>query len=225
MAVGQVVYLSPSVSAEKARLKSVDNRTNTTATTTGSSSGTIGTSGNGSGPRSSSSSSSSRQMVHVEHVALGRPHMVHYVDVHLPWSHSLCACCLPRMLRPAPPITFRISSLASLRKHLQQPVAKSMPPFRLANKPTPPILAYSATVPLSAPPRRFPRRLCWRSSAVVGAAVSVEGGRGACGCSRGHDARMAGRATCRPATGPPGGTAPAGRDIAHQRIRGGAQRS
>ncbi|CAI5465782.1 unnamed protein product [Closterium sp. Yama58-4] len=82
--------------------------------------------------------------------------MVHYVDVHLPWSHSLCACCLPRMLRPAPLVAFRISSLASLRKHLQQPVVRSMPPFRLANNPTPPILAYSATVPLSAPPRRFP---------------------------------------------------------------------
>ncbi|CAI5965729.1 unnamed protein product [Closterium sp. NIES-65] len=130
------------------------NSTTTAATAAGTNSGTNGTSGNNSGPRSSGSSS--RQMVHVEHVPLARPHMVHYVDVHLPWSHSLCACCLPRMLRPAPLVAFRISSLAALRKHLQQPVVPSMPPFRLPNKPTPPILAYSATVPLSAPPRRFP---------------------------------------------------------------------
>ncbi|CAI5496830.1 unnamed protein product [Closterium sp. Naga37s-1] len=113
-------------------------------------------------------------MVHVEHVPLARPHVVHYVDVHLPWSHSLCACCLSRMLRPAPPITFRISSLASLRKHLQQPVVPTMPPFRLANKPTPPILAYSATVPLSAPPRRFPGNTSGASTGAAAASLAQQ---------------------------------------------------
>ncbi|CAI5465774.1 unnamed protein product [Closterium sp. Yama58-4] len=107
---------------------------------------------------------------HVEHVPLARPHMVHYVDVHLPWSHSLCACCLPRMLRPAPPVAFQISSLSSLRKHLQQPVPPSMPPFRLPNKPSPSILAYSATVSLSAPPLRPAGRA---GAAVPAAAASA----------------------------------------------------
>ncbi|CAI5965821.1 unnamed protein product [Closterium sp. NIES-65] len=101
--------------------------------------------------------------------------MVHYVDVHLPWSHSLCACCLPRMLRPAPPITFQISSLTSLRKHLQQPVPPAMLPFRLPNKPTPPILAYSATIPLSAPPLRPPGN---SGAAAAAAAPAASAGPG-----------------------------------------------
>ncbi|CAI5981045.1 unnamed protein product [Closterium sp. NIES-64] len=84
--------------------------------------------------------------------------MVHYVDVHLPWTHSLCACCLPRMLRPAPPVAFQISSLTSLRKHLQQSVPPSMPPFLFGHKPPCFITAYSATVRLSAPPPRPPGR-------------------------------------------------------------------
>ncbi|CAI5965797.1 unnamed protein product [Closterium sp. NIES-65] len=80
--------------------------------------------------------------------------MVHYVDVHLPWSHSLCACCLPRMLRPAPPVAFHVSSLASLRNHLSKPLPPPFPPFRFGHKPPRAITAYSATVPLSAPPLR-----------------------------------------------------------------------
>ncbi|CAI5965747.1 unnamed protein product [Closterium sp. NIES-65] len=102
------------------------------------------------------SSKSAGSPFHAEHAPLTRAHMVHYVDVHLPWSHSLCACCLPRMLRPAPPTAFQISSLASLRKHLQKPVVRSMPPFRFGLKPPRFITAYSAAVPLSAPPLRPP---------------------------------------------------------------------
>ncbi|CAI5530365.1 unnamed protein product [Closterium sp. Naga37s-1] len=117
--------------------------------------------------------------------------MVHYVDVHLPWSWShlgtgnatsehaehapqgprpLCACCLPRMLHPAPPVAFRISGLASLRKHLQHPLATTIPPFRFDNKPSAAILAYSATVPLSAPPLHPLGRASPASSAGAGAA-------------------------------------------------------
>ncbi|CAI5485724.1 unnamed protein product [Closterium sp. Naga37s-1] len=93
--------------------------------------------------------------------------MVHYVDVHLPWSHSLCACCLPRMLRPAPPIAFQMSLLTSLRKHLQQPYVSNMPPYRFGHKPPRFITAYSAIVPLSAPPLRPP-------GSVTGASAAAE---------------------------------------------------
>ncbi|CAI5485726.1 unnamed protein product [Closterium sp. Naga37s-1] len=121
--------------------------------------------------------------------------MVHYVDVHLPWSHSLCACCLPRMLRPAPPVAFQISGLASLRKHLQQPVSASMPPFRFGHKPPRFITAYSATVPLSAPP--LPGAAAASAAAEERAAAPSV-------------VQQYRRATCRPATGPPGSQAPAG---------------
>ncbi|CAI5485738.1 unnamed protein product [Closterium sp. Naga37s-1] len=108
------------------------------------------------------------------------------------------------MLRPAPSITFRISSLASLRKHLQQPVPPAMPPFRFGHKPPRAITAYSATVPLSAPPPRPPGRFAAEESAAAPsvAAVSVEEAReqqvalacgGAAGC-----AVTVGRATAVP---------------------------
>ncbi|CAI7738070.1 unnamed protein product [Closterium sp. NIES-53] len=84
---------------------------------------------------------------HAENAPLSRVHMVHYVD---------------------------ISSLTSLRKHLQQPVPPAMPPFRLPNKPMPPILAYSATVPLSAPPLRPPGN----SGAASAAAPAASAGPG-----------------------------------------------
>ncbi|CAI5465775.1 unnamed protein product [Closterium sp. Yama58-4] len=68
---------------------------------------------------------------------------------------------------PRPPVAFRISSLASLRKHLQQPFVSSMPPFRFGLKPPRFITAYSATVPLSAPPLRPP------GGATAGAGASA----------------------------------------------------
>ncbi|CAI5480823.1 unnamed protein product [Closterium sp. Yama58-4] len=73
--------------------------------------------------------------------------MVHYVDVNLPWNHSLCACCLSRILHPAPPITYQTSTLNALRLHLQQPVSEKINPCPAShNQPSQAILAYSATV-------------------------------------------------------------------------------
>ncbi|CAI5536200.1 unnamed protein product [Closterium sp. Naga37s-1] len=84
------------------------------------------------------------------------------------------------MLRPAPPVAFHIPDLASLHKHLQHPLLPTMPPF--GTKRTAPILANSATVPLSAPPLRPPgRAACARSTAgagAAGAAASASEGAG-----------------------------------------------
>ncbi|CAI5485746.1 unnamed protein product [Closterium sp. Naga37s-1] len=215
MAIGQVVYLSPAVSAVKARLKSgtvikvlavkskegnregsgnssgsgcasnaaveekaradgdeespeVSDSThlplaaaqgNTTTTPSGSSHA-----GNSS-PQGADSDSA--RVSAALHAPLSRAHMVHYVDVHLPWSHSLCACCLPRMLRPSPLVAFHVSSLASLRNHLSKPLPPPFPPFRFGHKPPRFITAYSATVPLCAPPLRPP------GGATAGAGASA----------------------------------------------------
>ncbi|CAI5476759.1 unnamed protein product [Closterium sp. Yama58-4] len=78
---------------------------------------------------------------------ISRPHMVHHVDVNLPWNHSLCACCLSRILHPAPPITYQTSTLNALRLHLQQPVSEKINPCQAShNRPSQAILAYSTTV-------------------------------------------------------------------------------
>ncbi|CAI5508113.1 unnamed protein product [Closterium sp. Naga37s-1] len=73
--------------------------------------------------------------------------MVHHVDVNLPWNHSLCACCLSRILHPATPTTYQIATPNALRLHLQQPVHESIKPCPAShNRPSQAILAYSATV-------------------------------------------------------------------------------
>ncbi|CAI5965751.1 unnamed protein product [Closterium sp. NIES-65] len=205
MAIEQVVYLTPTLSAVKARLKSAtappsapataaalsalpmpaENSTNVANNSSTAGSGTsssykprsttggshkAGSNKAGSSKAGNSKAGSSRSSsnpFHTEHALLTRAHMVHYVDVHLPWSHSLCACCLPRMLCPAPPIAFQISSLTSLRKHLQQPYVPTMPPYRFGNKPPRFITAYPATIPLSAPPLSPP-------GSVTGASAAAE---------------------------------------------------
>ncbi|CAI7746971.1 unnamed protein product [Closterium sp. NIES-53] len=58
----------------------------------------------------------------LDYETIPRPHMVHHVDVNLPWNHSLRACCLTRILHPATPTAYQTATPNTLRLHLQQTV-------------------------------------------------------------------------------------------------------
>ncbi|CAI5980348.1 unnamed protein product [Closterium sp. NIES-64] len=173
----------------------------------------------------------------MENTPLSCAHMVHYVDVHLSWSHSICACCLPCILRPAPPTAFQISSLSSLRKHLQQPYVPTRPPFRFSNNPPRSITAYSATVPLPALALRPPGLAATSAAAAAAAAAANAAAEehataplGPAGWGRllGVATAKGGGSEGQAAPGdwlccPPAAAAAGGRD-AHGQVRGGGLR-